>query len=154
MKQDHKLILRDLRHLIRVYPESKKVLAKLRKKGFKLVIFSNSHRDFLDLKLETTGLAQYFDGIYSLTSDFKSVKKPELFEWLAKKMKVKPSQIVHIGDFYHFDFIIPRRAGIHTVFLKRNGLKNNGKRRNHSVTNLNEFYDMIIQDNNTAGKRK
>ncbi|HIH20172.1 TPA: HAD family hydrolase [Candidatus Micrarchaeota archaeon] len=144
LKQDHRKELRDLKHLVKEYPEARGVLKKLRKKGFKIVIFSNAHRDFLDLKLEVTGLAKHFDEIYSLTSDFKELKSKRLFKWLARKMKVKPSQIIHVGDLYDDDVLTPAKAGVLTVFLDRSGKSR--RKAERTARNLNEFYEIVLQE--------
>src|SRR3989338_1725062 len=92
LKKDHKQMIRDLRHLVKIYPETKKVLKKLRLKKLKLIVVSNAHRDFLDLKVEAAGLEKYFDKIYSLPSDLKTTKSTKAFRQIERKTRLKPSE--------------------------------------------------------------
>ena len=151
LKEDHNRILRDLRHLIRVYPEAKGVLRKLRKAGFKLVVFSNASRDFLNLKLEVCGLEKYFDAVYSVTSDLKKTKSPNAFKILAEKMRVKPGQIIHVGDFYYEDIVTATKAGVNTVFLDRSRKRKKGIKKGKTVSNLRQFGEIVLKQN---GKTK
>lgn len=119
LKKSHKALLRDLKHLIRIYPETKRTLRKLRAMGFKTIIISNAHRDFLDLKIEATGLKDYFEEIYSLPSDFNTTKRPSIYKKIASRLGVKPGEILHAGDFYEEDFLIPIKAGLKAVHINR-----------------------------------
>ena len=40
---------------------------------------------------------------------------------ICKVLGVEAEKIMHIGDDWHFDFVIPRKIGIKSVFLDRTG---------------------------------
>ncbi|MDO8740694.1 MAG: HAD family hydrolase [Candidatus Woesearchaeota archaeon] len=119
LKEDHRAVMRDMKHRIKLLPEVKKVLKKLSKK-YRLIVVTTSTHEMNELKLETEGLRDYFSKIFSVTSDFKMIKKnPNVFLKIIKKLKIKKNEIVHIGDDYEDDYITPRKAGIKAILIDR-----------------------------------
>jgi putative hydrolase of the HAD superfamily len=37
---------------------------------------------------------------------------------------VTPEEIIHVGDHYEFDYLVPRSLGIRAFFLDRSGQRN------------------------------
>ena len=104
---------------INVYPDVHHILERLRDR-FLLVLTSNAGREFIEVEMEATGLRKYFDQIFSATSDFKEVKKTTVFyQRLCQILGKDPQEIVHVGDHYEFDYVIPRTLGIHAFYLDR-----------------------------------
>jgi putative hydrolase of the HAD superfamily len=104
---------------IHVYPDVNPLLDRLRGR-FGLVLTSNAGREFIDMEMESTGLGRYFDRIFSATSDFGEVKKTTgFYQRVCTTLGTRPQDIVHIGDHYEFDYIIPRALGIHAFYLDR-----------------------------------
>jgi putative hydrolase of the HAD superfamily len=96
------------------------------KDRFQLVLTSNAGREFIDVEMEATGLGRYFDRIFSATSDFGEVKKTGgFYKRICQILGVHPQKIVHVGDHYEFDYLVPRSLGIHAFYLDRSG-KNQG----------------------------
>jgi HAD superfamily hydrolase (TIGR01549 family) len=109
---------------IKIYPDVHHILGRLRNR-FQLVLTSNAGREFIDVEMEATGLGRYFDRIFSATSDFGEVKKTvEFYQRICQILGVGPQKIVHVGDHYEFDYIVPRSLGIHAFYLDRSGEKN------------------------------
>lgn len=135
-------LLEEHRKRIRLYPEVKEVLEILRK-HYKLVIISNAAREFVEMEVKETGIEEYFSHIFSATSDFKQVKKTsELYAQICKIIKITPSQMIHVGDHYEFDYLAPKELGIKTYFLDRNGTKPNN---NFTLKNLKDFMEVFNQ---------
>jgi putative hydrolase of the HAD superfamily len=85
---------------------------------------SNAGREFIEIEMEATGLDKYFDRIFSATSDFHVVKKTaEFYQQICDILNVDPQEIVHVGDHYEFDYLVPRRLGIQALYLDRSGEK-------------------------------
>lgn len=104
---------------INVYPDVYPILERLRGR-FRLVLASNAGREFIDLELEATGLGRYFDKIFSATSDFGEVKKTiGFYQRVCQILGAEPQEIVHVGDHYEFDYLVPRSLGIHAFYLDR-----------------------------------
>jgi HAD superfamily hydrolase (TIGR01549 family) len=109
---------------IKIYPDVNHILGRLRDR-FQLVLTSNAGREFIDVEMEATGLGRYFDRIFSATSDFGEVKKTmEFYQRICQILGVGPQKIVHVGDHYEFDYLVPRSLGIHAFYLDRSGTQN------------------------------
>jgi HAD superfamily hydrolase (TIGR01549 family) len=106
---------------INVYPDVHHLLGRLSGK-FRMVLTSNAGREFIDVEMGATGLARYFEQIFSATSDFREVKKtPHFYRRVCEMLKVSPGDLVHIGDHYEFDYLVPRAVGIQAFYLDRSG---------------------------------
>jgi len=104
---------------IEFYPEVLEVLDQL-SESYDLVVTSNAAREFLDFELE--GLSDYFKEIFSVTSDFREVKKsPLIYGAVCAHMGAKPFEVLHIGDHYNYDYESPLQAGLDAFFLDRKG---------------------------------
>jgi putative hydrolase of the HAD superfamily len=106
---------------INVYPDVNQILERL-KGRFILILTSNAGREFIDVEMEVTGLGRYFDQIFSATSDFSEVKKTkEFYLRICQILGTRPQEMVHVGDHYEFDYVVPRSLGIHAFYLDRSG---------------------------------
>ena len=109
---------------INIYPDVNHILECLREK-FLLVLTSNAGREFIDMEMEATGLRRYFEQIFSATSDFQEVKKTaSVYQRICEILGANPEEIVHVGDHYEFDYLVPRSLGIHAFYLDRSGKQN------------------------------
>jgi putative hydrolase of the HAD superfamily len=129
---DYRKLLAHYKHEIAHYPEVKDALENL-SKSYKLIITSNSAREFLDLEIKE--LEGYFTYIFSAL-DFEQVKKSGNFYMkVCAALGARPTELVHVGDHWDFDFIAPREIGILSFFLDRSG-KREGE---FIVKDLKEF---------------
>ncbi|HSB07586.1 MAG TPA: HAD family hydrolase [Thermodesulfobacteriota bacterium] len=104
---------------INVYPDVNCLMDRLKDK-FPLILTSNAGREFIDVEMEATGLGRYFNWIFSATSDFQEVKKtPCFYRRICEILKVLPEELLHVGDHYEFDYLIPRTLGIRAYYLDR-----------------------------------
>ena len=120
---------------IKVYPDVNHILERLKNK-FSLILTSNAGREFIDIEMEATGLGRYFDRIFSATSDFGDVKKTVgFYRRICEILGANPHEIVHVGDHYEFDYLVPRKLGIHAFYLDRSA----GQRGDFILWNLREL---------------
>jgi putative hydrolase of the HAD superfamily len=113
---------------IRVYPDVHHLLQRLEGK-FPLILTSNAGREFIDLEMEATGLGKYFCRVFSATTDFRVVKKTvNFYQRICEILETRPQEIIHVGDHYEFDYLVPRSLGIRAFYLDRSG-----KRRGDGV---------------------
>lgn len=70
-------------------------LKELRKRGYKLIVISNSESSFLKASAKKLGVKKIFHKIYG-ADKFKT--KDKLLKKLFKKYKIKPKQAAYIGD--------------------------------------------------------
>jgi putative hydrolase of the HAD superfamily len=130
------ILLNSFQHKIKIYPEVVEVLEEFSSEGFRLIIVSNARREFVNLELQKTNIARYFERVYSSTSDFGLIKKTaELYRKICRICNVFPNEVTHVGDDHTFDFEIPRRLGINSFYLDRTG-KKSGEYVVHSLKEL------------------
>lgn len=109
---------------INVYKDVHHILERLKGK-YILILASNAGREFIDIEMEATGLEKYFNRIFSATSDFTLVKKTARFyKQVCEILEAVPQEIVHVGDHYEFDYLVPQSLGIEAFYLDRSGKQN------------------------------
>lgn len=135
LNADWKSLLAKFTRYISIYPEVHEVLDHLSSR-FELMITSNAAREFLNTELETSGIAPYFNHVVSATSDFHKVKKDsEFYCELCRMLDVGFDDLVHVGDHYRFDYLVPGELGITSFYLDRS-MNRTGP---FMVGNLKEF---------------
>jgi putative hydrolase of the HAD superfamily len=139
LEQSWKSLMKQFVDKIQIYPDVNHILDRL-KDTFQLILTSNAGREFIEVEMEATGLGRYFDQIFSATSDFGVVKKTiEFYQRICQILGASPQEIVHIGDHYEFDYLVPRRLGIRAFHLDRSG----DKRGEFILRNLGELEEKI-----------
>lgn len=139
LEQNWKELMEQFVDKIRVYPDVNHNLDRL-KARFPLILTSNAGREFIEIETRATGLDQYFDRIFSATSDFGVVKKTaEFYQHVCHLLKVAPQEIVHVGDHHEFDYLVPQRLGIQAYHLDRSG-EQTGK---FVIRNLGELQEKL-----------
>lgn len=134
-------LIAELRPLVRLFPDALPCLARLEAAGCRLAIVSNATREFMAFKLEADGLGSHFGDVFSMTSDFKIVKKDAAaFLGICGRLNAQPSQVWHVGDHYKFDYEVPRSVGINAFYLDRK----KEKKGEFVVHDLNEFADRVL----------
>jgi len=123
------------------------------KKGKTIYIISDMYIDIEMLEdiLKEKGIFGY-KKIY-LSSQYKLTKRSgNLYKKFLKDENIQPENVIHIGDSYVSDKIIPQKIGIHAVHIpthkKRSYFKNDYKINTLEYAALNEFI------NNTVDKDK
>lgn len=104
--------------LSRLFPETKEVLAILRKK-YVLGIISNMSIKATARKLEKAGIGNFFQHI--IGPDTVQVYKPALkiFRHALNLFMIEPERVVFIGDNHRTDIVGATKAGITTILLDR-----------------------------------
>jgi HAD superfamily hydrolase (TIGR01549 family) len=119
--QSWKALMKQFVDKIHVYPDVNHLLERLKDKC-PLVLTTNAGREFVEVEMEATGLGRYFDQIFSATSDFGEVKKTlGVYERICQILGTNPDEMVHVGDHYEFDYLVPRKLGIHAFYVDRTG---------------------------------
>jgi len=104
---------------INIDPESIKVIAELKKKGYRLSLVSNMMLPgkLLKAKLQETNALSIFDNI-AISSDVGYLKPhPEIFIHTMKQLNLKADELVFIGDTYKQDIVGAKKVGIRTIWL-------------------------------------
>jgi len=100
------------------YPEVIEVLSSLANE-YKLIVASGTPLELLDCLLRD--IKHYFVRIFSSISHYKQLKSPDFYLKVCEEMGVKPSQVIHVGDNWQFDFLNARQAGINALYIDRSG---------------------------------
>jgi len=120
---------------IAYYPEITEVLSSLANR-YRLIIASGTPLELLYCLLRD--IKPYFVRIFSSISHYRQVKSPDFYLRICEEMGVKPSQVIHVGDNWQFDFLNARQAGINSFYIDRSG-------RNHeeSLTDLTQLKHLL-----------
>ena len=114
-----KSLLNRYSHKIKAYPEVSKVLRDISSR-YMAIIISNAAREFIDIEVELAELGGYFSRIFSATSDFGEIKKTAGFYGrICQLLRISPREMVHVGDHWEFDYVVPRGLGIRTFHVDR-----------------------------------
>ena len=106
--------------LVKIFPESKKVLETLKKRKIKLALLSNSTRYIVLTILEHHKIREYFDAVVAMQDVKKRKPAPDMVLKACKMLKVKPRNALLVGDTKN-DMIAGKRAGCVTVGYKIKG---------------------------------
>jgi putative hydrolase of the HAD superfamily len=116
---DYERLLHHYKHEISYFSDVHQVLESL-KKEYRLIVSSNSSREFLNLQLERIRL--YFSDVFSATSDFGKTKRDKNFYLnVCKTIGIASAELVHVGDHWICDFVTPRTIDIKAFYLDRSG---------------------------------
>jgi putative hydrolase of the HAD superfamily len=141
LQADWKKMLLQYRENVEVYPEVPSVLKRL-SASYLLIVSSNAKKEFIDVQLKQSKLSDYFDRIFSSTSDFHTVKKvTDFYAMICKKLRIQPQEMIHVGDHKEFDYLSPQNLGITSYYLDR---KENTT-GNHVVSDLKQFENKILK---------
>jgi FMN phosphatase YigB (HAD superfamily) len=124
------------RDKIRPFPEVKEVLEEL-VQDHDLIILSNAAREFVEIEIQEAHIERYFARTFSTTSDFRDIKKTaRLYQKILEIMGAPPSDTIHVGDHYEFDYLVPKGLGIEAYYLDRDA---KGPKDAFIVHDLREF---------------
>ncbi len=147
LKEDWKRVMHDMRNLVVVFDDVVPALTKL-KKDFPLIVFSNSPREFIDMKMQAENLGGLFTETISAVSDLGMVKRdPVIYQRIIDRFGVMPEEIVHVGDHFDFDFDAARKAGLRAFWLTHDHTITG----EHVVHSISEFANKVWE---LAGMQK
>ena len=103
---------------LQAFPQSIRLLEKLRSMGYPMGIVSNGQRVFSELEVKHLGLSNYFKFIL-FSSDF-GVKKPHhrIFLEGASQLSLQPGEIMYIGDSFENDINPSRQVGMKAMHIE------------------------------------
>ena len=121
--------------------ETIEVLEYLKNKKIKIGLISNTTPSITRV-LEKFDLNKYFDATMFSYDEGLLKTDPAMFMKLIKKLKVKPDDVIMIGDSLPTDIIGSRNAGIKSILLDRM----NKREFTPKIVNLRELKDLIDKD--------
>jgi len=105
---------RSLARYSRPISGAKKLLAVLRRKGYKLAIVTNRPERFTHILLDHLGIDKYFRLVLCGRSKADIKPNPNLILDAMDKLKVRKDQTLYVGDMV-IDIRAGRRAGVRTI---------------------------------------
>jgi len=105
----------------RTYPDVEPVLQRLKTAGMRLALVSNWDSRLAKICFDM-GLWRYLDSVLSSASIGLVKPDPRIFHVACDRLKVKPENVIHVGDLYYADILGAESAGIFPVMIDRSGL--------------------------------
>ncbi len=103
-----------LKEKTRFLPGAKRLLADLKKKGYRLAIASNRPTKFSHIILKCLGIENYFDYVLCADKVKRGKPHPDILLHILKKLSVKPGEALYVGDMA-IDVLAGQRAKVKTV---------------------------------------
>ena len=100
--------------MLKLAPDIKETLEKLKNEGYKLAIGTGSVYALVDLTLEYFELKQYFDEIVTVEEVESPKPAPDTFNLIAKNLKVESNECIVVGDT-KYDIIAAKEFGATAV---------------------------------------
>jgi len=101
------------------YPHVIPTLIKLRERGYKLAVVSDAPRFKAWLRLCSLKIADFFDTVVtSDDADGHLKPDPRPYRMALKKLKMKPGEVIFLGDNPNRDILGAKKLGICTVLAK------------------------------------
>ena len=100
------------------YPDTKNTLEKLKEK-YKLILVSNTDCFSVKEVLEKYDLDKYFEKTFLSYEVGKLKTDPKFFKEILKKLKLKKTDVVMIGDSLQSDMKPAEDAGIRSILVDR-----------------------------------
>lgn len=104
----------------RIFPDVLPTLAALRREGYRLAVVSNWDPRLRPL-LQALGLADFFEALVISGEVGWHKPDPRLFTHAARQLRLRPEQILHVGDSWKEDVLGARAAGWQAVWVMRDG---------------------------------
>lgn len=124
---------------LEVYDDVEDVLKNL-SENYKLIVASNAPREFLNFNLRN--ISHYFIRIFSSISDYYILKKNSNFYLnILNELNISANEMVHIGDNYESDYLVPKNLGINAFYLDREE-KSKGE---YILKDLEELENQILR---------
>ena len=132
----------DAAKVVKPYPNVKPTLKKLKKKGLKLGVVTDAPVYKAWKRLNAMGLDDIFDVVIAF-EDTKRQKPHKMpFKLALKKLRLKPKQVLFVGDWPERDIKGAKKVGMKTVFATYGG-KQLGRARSYADYSINNFKELV-----------
>lgn len=130
-------------NLLVPYKGVKPTLTTLKKKGYKLAVISDAPRIKAWLRLVSMHIDNFFDVV--VTFDDTKQRKPHYlpFRKALQKLKIKPSEVLMVGDNTKRDIVGAKALDIKTVFAKYGYTGTDKKPKVNADFEINRIEDLL-----------
>lgn len=113
-------------------------LEALRERNIPMIVFSNFDERLVKI-LEDLYVAKYFERVVCSTQIGYAKPDPKAFLAVAELVKLRPQEILHVGDGYENDYLGAQNAGMQALLLDR---KNVEFRANSSIKKVQSLAEI------------
>lgn len=125
-----------------LFPHAIETLESLKKDNYKLHIITNGFKEVQFIKLENSGLIDFFDIILCSEEVGKTKPNPEVFQFALDRANASKKESLMIGDDYHADIIGAEKFGIQSILFDPENKHKEG-RHDWKVKHLKEIPELI-----------
>lgn len=105
-----------------LYSDVRRCLDRLRTGHRRLGVVSNSQSEASVRRvLDRVGVIGYFERVVSSGTEGVSKPDPAIFRRALERLGLEPAAALYVGNLEHTDAIAAHRAGLHSVWLHREG---------------------------------
>lgn len=101
------------------YPEVAGTLARLRESGAKTAILSNGSSDMLNAAIDSAGLRDHLDDVFSVDAIKTFKTAPEVYRMVTESWEVEPGDVAFQSS-NRWDIAAAQKAGFRTHWINRN----------------------------------
>ncbi len=124
------------------YPDALPALETLREMGYVLAVLTNGQQDQQERKLAKMGLSHFFSSILAIGKVTYPKPDARAFLQMCASLECEPEEVAYVGDDPQVDVLAATRAGIHGVWLNREGVQTQIGIRSQ-ISSLNELHTLI-----------
>lgn len=103
-----------------LFPNTIETLNELQKEGFNMHIITNGFKDVQHIKLEKSGLSNFFDVIVCSEDVGKNKPAPDIFHYSLKQANAQAGDSVMIGDDFEVDVLGALNIGMKGIHFDPN----------------------------------
>jgi 2-haloalkanoic acid dehalogenase type II len=139
-----KSFLENHKKYIKLFPETLKILQKIKEINIHLGIISDIDKDFQEFQFNVFGIKEMFDSI--TTSEEVQIYKPEakIFQVALNKAGCQGEESIIIGDSYKKDIVGGKNMGMTTIWINKSSEKDTDKNKaDFIITHLKEIFPIL-----------
>jgi len=107
---------------IRPFAEARSALLKMKRAGLRLYVASEGKSVKQWDKLLRMDVHKYFDGAF-ISEDVGAEKSVKFYSHIVKKLRVRPEEVLMMGDKVERDFVPAKKAGLRAILIDRSAKK-------------------------------
>jgi len=137
------------RNQVELFEHARAMLEQLKQDGYLIGALSNGNAD-----VNRVGLGDIFD--FALNADGVGKEKPHplMFEQMLHSQRLRPEQVIHIGDNPHHDIVGAQNVGLWTIWVNLDNREwPEGEQADCSVTCLSDIPGRVAQIAEIAAQR-
>jgi len=125
-----------------LFPHTHETLDYLKKEGYNMHIITNGFKEVQYIKLNKSGLDQYFDVIVCSEDVGQNKPSPAIFKHSLNSANAKASDSVMIGDDYEVDVVGAQNFGMHGILFDPENTFSHYQDQ-HRIQTLNELPGLL-----------